>query len=287
MKQNRIYFLFLTLPWLIVFLVFWAYPLVYSFILSFSKYKTLSGNITWVGFENYSKVFSDPAFRQALLNTSIFTFGTVPITTAFALFLAVMLNDLPKLRNFFRSAFFLPSVTSLVVISLIFTNLYIKNGYINSLLEMIGAPYPDKGWLLEPSTSLISIMAMDIWIAAGYYMVLFLSGMQSISKDLYENADLFGASAWTKFKSITLPLLKPTLLFVLVINTIKSFQIFIEIYVMTKGGPLGSTTTLVYMVFDKAFNQFDQVGYASAVAYILFILLILLSYLQSKILKEN
>lgn len=237
--------------------------------------------------ENYLNVFSDPAFLQAIMNTSIFTFGTVPITTALALFLAVMLNDLPKFQNIFRSSYFLPSVTSLVVISLIFTNLYIKDGYINSLLEMSGMPYPEKGWLLEPSTALLSIMAMDVWIAAGYYMVLFLSAMQSISKDLYDNADLFGASNWTKFRKITLPLIKPTLLFVLVINTIKSFQIFIEIYVMTKGGPLGNTTTLVYMVFDKAFNQFDQVGYASAVAYILFMILILLSLIQTRLLREK
>ena len=268
-------------------MIFWAYPLIYSLILSFSEYKTLSGKISFIGFENYKAILQDKIFLQALKNTAIFTFGTVPITTALALFLAVLINDIPKFKSFYKSAFFLPSVTSLVVISLVFTNLYIKDGYINSLLNMIGLPHPDKGWLLDPGTSLLSIMAMDIWIAAGYYMVLFLSGMQSISKDLYESADLFGASKTRQFFTITLPLLKPTLLFVLVINTIKSFQIFIEIYVMTKGGPLGSTTTLVYLIFDKAFNQMDQVGYASAIAYLLFILLILLSYIQSRVLKED
>ena len=287
MKQNKLYLIFLTAPWIIIFLLFWAYPLVYSFILSLSEYKTLSGQISYIGFQNYIDVFNDDYFWNALINTIIFTFGTVPVTTALALFLAVMVNDVKKFKGYFKSAFFLPSVTSLVVISLIFTNLYFKDGYLNGLLQLLGLPYAEKGFLLEPGTALFSIMAMDVWIAAGYYMILFLSGMQTISKDLYDNAKLMGASSWNQFINITLPLLKPTLLFVLIINTIKSFQVFIEIYVMTKGGPLGSTNTLVYSIFDKAFNQFDQVGYASAIAYILFVILLIMSFLQSKLLSEK
>jgi multiple sugar transport system permease protein len=179
----------------------------------------------------------------------------------------------------------MPTVTSLVVISLIFTNLYAKEGYINMLLGIIGFSSPDKGWLLNTSTSLLSIMIMDVWISTGYYMVLFLAGLQTIPQDLYDAARLSGASVMTQFLRITLPLVKPTLLFVVVINTIKSFQIFIEIFIMTKGGPLNSTTTLVYMVFVNAFEKSDMMGYASALAFILFFILLIFSILQIRLLR--
>lgn len=251
-------------------------------------YQTLTGEMTFIGFDNYTKMAEDPIFWRALINTVTFTFGTVPFTTAFALILASFVNsNTVKFKEFFRASYFMPSVTSLVVIALIFTNLYARDGYINYLFEMLGMPYPEKGWLLEPSTALLSIMAMDVWIATGYYMVLFLAGMQTIPNDLYEAARLAGASAWQQFWRITLPMLRPTLLFVVVINTIKSFQIFIEIFVMTKGGPMNSTTTLVYEIFTNAFEKSDQMGYAAAMAYILFIILIIFSIIQMKLLREK
>ena len=225
---------------------------------------------------------------QALKNTIIFTFGTVPITCFLSLMFAVLISDVKgKFQEWLKSTFFIPSVTSLVVISLIFTNLYSGNGYINSLLNMLGLPYPEKGWLLEPSTSLFSIMIMDIWLSIGYYMIIFLSYLQTIPKDLYDVAELEGLNKRGQFWKITVPLMKPAIMFVLIINTIKSFQVFVEIYVMTKGGPLGSTNTLVYAIFDKAFNQFDQISYASAIAYVLFFILIILSILQMKLLKTK
>ncbi len=288
MKKNSIYsFLFLS-PWIISFLLFWFYPLIYSFVLSFSEYKTLTNEIDLIGFGNYIKLFKDPYFFQALENTTIFAFGTVPVTCFLSLFFAVTINDITgKFQEWLKSTFFIPSVTSLVVISLIFTNLYAGNGYINSLLGMLGMPFPEKGWLLEPSTSLFAIMIMDIWLSVGYYMIIFLSYLQTIPKDLYSVAELEGLSKNGQFWKITVPLMKPAIMFVLIINTIKSFQVFVEIYVMTKGGPLGSTNTLVYAIFDKAFNQFDQVSYASAIAYVLFIILIILSLLQMKFLRTK
>lgn len=276
----------LLLPWLIIFGVFWLYPLIYAGYLSLTEYSTLRNEAIFIGFDNYIRIFSDEMFWKALRNTAIFTFGTVPFTTAIALFLANILNDkLIRYKEFFRASYFMPSVTSLVVISLIFTNLYSQGGYINLILETLNLPYPERGWLQEPSTALLSIMLMDIWMASGYYMALFLAGMQTIPKDLYDAAELAGANAYQRFWRITLPLLKPTLLFVIVINTIKSFQVFIEVYIMTKGGPLGATTTLVYMVYDNAFGKIDSMGYASAVAYVLFIILILFSFAQMKLLK--
>lgn len=278
----------LLLPWIITFLVFWLYPLIHAFWLSFTDYKTLTNQAVFVGIKNYKKLFNDDVFLIALKNTALFTFITVPITTAISLFLAVLLNNkFVRFKEFFRASYFLPSVTSMVVISLIFTILYSKSGYINFILSILGMPFPEKGWLMETSTALPAIMAMDIWLSVGYYMILFLAGMQTISDDLYNYAKTAGASAWQEFWMITIPLIKPTMLFVLVMNVIKSFQVFIEIYVMTKGGPLNSTTTLVYEVFVNAFEKGDMMGYASAIAVVLFIILIIISLIQMKLLKTE
>jgi len=291
MKKNlseKINILIMLSPWIITFLLFWFYPLINAGYLSLTNYNTLLNSTEFIGLENYNKILNDEVFWIALKNTTIFTIGTVPITTTFAIILAVMLNSkLTKFQSLFRAAYFMPTITSLVVISLIFTNLYSKDGYINLLLKMSGLPYPEKGWLLDTSTSLISIMIMDVWISTGYYMVLVLAGLQTIPKDYYESAKLMGASSLKQFFSITLPLLKPTLIFILVINTIKSFQVFIEIFIMTKGGPLNSTMTIVYYIFLNAFEKSDMMGYASALAFILFFILLILSYIQIKILKEK
>lgn len=286
--KNNINTALLIAPWAISLIIFWIYPIGYSLVLSLSKYSTLKNELTYIGFGNFTKAFSDPIFWKALVNTIIFTFGSVPITIALALFLAILLNNKwLKFASFFQASYFLPSITSLVVISLVFTNLYSANGYVNEILKLIGAPFPKLGFLLEPSTALYSIMAMDIWISTGYYTILILAGLQTIPNDLYESAILVGASEWQRFKRITLPLLRPTLLFVLVINTIKSLQVFVEIFVMTKGGPLDSTTSLVYIVYQNAFEKADNMGYASALAYILFVIILAFSYVQAKTLKAK
>lgn len=275
-------------PWVITLLVFWVYPLCYAAYISLTNYSTLTSKAVFIGMDNYTAIFKDPLFWKSLLNTVIFTGGTVPVTTGLALFIATILNNkVIKFKNFFRATYFLPSVTSLIVISLIFTNLYTKDGYINFILSSFNLPFPEKGWLQEPSTAMFSIMLMDIWGAVGYYTVLFLAGMQTISKDYYDAARLDGASDWQQFKKITFPLINSTLLFIIVINTIKSFQIFIEIYVMTKGGPLNETTTLVYMIFINAFEKADMMGYASALAFVVFIILLLFSFLQMKLIKTK
>jgi multiple sugar transport system permease protein len=273
-------------PWVLTLALFWAYPLVYALYLSFTKYYTLNNRTVWIGFDNYIKLFHDPAFWQALLNTAIFVIGTIPFTMIFALFFAALLVRVERFQHFYRSAMFLPSVTSLVVIALIFTNLYSAGGYINTLLKLVGIIGPEKGWLLEPNLALPSIMVMDIWISIGYYAVLFLAAMQNVSKDYYEVAELEGTGKWKQFFTITLPLIKPTLLFALVLNTIKSFQVFTEIYVMTRGGPLGKTTTLVYQVYANAFEAADTMGYACAIAYVLFFVIAIFSVVESRVLRE-
>ncbi len=274
-------------PWLLTLGVFWVYPLLYSFYLSFTSYRTLSNETTWIGLENYARLLNDDVFWKALTNTLIFVVGTIPFTTIFALLIAVMLNRKIMWKDFYRSGYFIPSVTSIVVLSLIFTNLYAHDGYVNNLLKMVGVPYPKNGWLLDTGTALPAIMAMDIWIAIGYYVVLFLAALQTIPNDLYEAAELDGATAWSRFRQVTLPGLRPMILFVIVINTIRSFQVFTEVYVMTKGGPVNSTTTLVYQVYERAFERADMMGYASAIAYVTFLLILAVSLVQFKLLGVN
>lgn len=288
MNSKKYHTVALLMPWIITLVVFWLYPLVYALVLSFSEYRTLTNEMSFVGLDNYRAVFESETFWRALKNTFVFTVGTVPVTTAFAILLAVLVQRRgPKMSAVLRSSYFLPSVTSLVVIALIFTNLYARDGYVNALCAMMGLPHPENGWLLTEGTALPAIMAMDVWISTGYYMVLFMAGMESIPKDLYESAELNGATKWQQFWKITLPMLRPTLLFVIVINSIKSFQIFVEVYVMTKGGPLGATSTLVYEVYHQAFEQSDMMGYASALAYVIFVILLVMSFLQMRLLKER
>lgn len=274
-------------PWIVTLLLFWAYPLLYSLYMSFTEYRTLAGEVTWVGFENYARLLEDEVFLTALGNTTIFVVGTIPFTTIFAIFLAVMLDRNIAWRSFYRSAYFIPSVTALVVLSLVFTNLYAADGYINALLQALSVPFPDEGWLQNTSTALPAIMAMDVWIATGYYTILFLAALQTIPRELYEAAEIDGASRRRQFFSITLPGIRPMLLFVIVINTIRSFQVFTEIYVMTKGGPLDSTTTLVYEVYRNAFEHSDMMGYASAIAYVTFVVILAFSLVQMKVLGER
>ncbi|MEW5924556.1 MAG: sugar ABC transporter permease, partial [Candidatus Zixiibacteriota bacterium] len=269
MKKSQSAGYLFTSPWVLTFLVFWLFPLLFSLYLGFTDYKLLKPTYNWVGLNNFSALLSDKEFLTALKNTFIFVVGTIPFTTVIALAFALLLNKNFPGRTLFRSAYFMPSITSMVVIALIFTNLYSRGGYIHALADMIGLSPPPNGFLLSNQTALYSIMAMDIWMSVGYYMLLFLAGLKSIPEELYEAAEVAGAGASRKFFSITLPLLKPVTLFIIVINTIKSFQVFVEIYVMTKGR-YGSSTA-VYFIYDTGLSRFEF-GYASAAAYILFLI---------------
>jgi len=273
-------------PWIATFLIFWLFPLIYSFILSLTDYRLLASDVNWTGLTNYLKLFRDPDFLVALKNSFIFVVGTIPFTTAIALILALLLNQRFPGRTFFRAAYFMPSITAMVVIALIFSNLYARDGYLHLLAQMAGLSPPPNGFLLSEKTALFSIMAMDIWMASGYYMLMFLGGLQTIPVELYESARIAGASRWQQFRYITLPMLKPVTLFIVVINSIKSFQVFVEVFVMTKGGPMNSTFTGVYFVYETGLRQFDF-GYASAGAYILFAIIAVASLVQIRLLKTR
>lgn len=276
----------LLLPWIATFLIFWFFPLIYSLVLSLTNYRLLAADTRWVGLANYARLFGDPDFLKALANTAVFVIGTIPVTTAIALSLALLVNERFPGRAIIRSVYFLPSITSLVVIALIFSNLYARDGYLCLLARMIGITPPDTGFLLSEKTALLSIMAMDVWTACGYYMLIFLGGLQTIPEELYEAARITGATRWQQFRYVTLPMLRPVLLFVVVINSIKSFQIFTEIFVMTKGGPLNATLTGVYFVYETGLRRFDF-GYASAAAYLIFLIIAGLSLAQFKFLKTG
>jgi multiple sugar transport system permease protein len=285
MSRHRGIALALGLPWLITFGLFWAFPMIYSFVMGFTDYQLLSKGYQWIGLGNYRELFTDPAFRQSLWNTVLFVVGTIPFTTVLSLLMALLVNRQFRGRGLFRAAYFLPSITSLVVISLIFTNLYARGGYLAMLAQMVGMTPPENGYLYDSGTALGAIMAMDVWMSLGYYMLIFLAGLKGIPDELYEAAEISGASSTRQFFSITLPLLKPVTLFIIVINSIKSFQVFTEMFVMTKGK--FDTATTVYFIYDTGLTTQFRFGYASAAAYVLFAIIGLFSVAQFFLLRER
>jgi multiple sugar transport system permease protein len=275
----------LPLPWTLTLLLIWIFPLLWSLVLAFADYNLLSGELKWIGLENFKKLLNDPSFQRALWNTFLFVIGTLPFTTLFALLLALALNRPVWGKNFFKASFFIPTITSLVVVALIFTQLYSEGSWLYGFLGGI-FNLPSGGFLLSEKTALPSIMIMDIWAAIGYYILLFLVALQNVPQELYEAAKVEGANSWQTFWAVTFPSIKPMLFFIVTLNTIKSFQVFTEVFVMTKGGPLGSTTTAVYFIYEEGLHRF-KMGYASAAAYLLFAIIALFSYFLFKSFKSE
>jgi len=270
------------LPWAIALAIFWLYPIGYSFWLSLTDYKLLSGIGHYVGMSNYYDLLHDPVFTTALKNTFYFVFGTIPVTTMLALILALLIAEKIPGHKIFQAAYFIPSITAMVVIALIFYNLYSRDGYIFSLCRLAGISPPQNGFLQSEKTALLSIMAMDIWVAVGYYVLIFLAGIKAIPTELFDAARVDGAGFWQRSTRVTIPLLKSTFAFVIVLNSIRSFQIFVEIFVMTSGRPFNSTLTAVYFIFDKGISR-GNIGYASAAAYLLFIIILVFSLIQFRL----
>ncbi len=276
-------FLFLS-PWLITFLAFSLIPLLHSLLLSFSRYNLLSSEVAFVGLRNFWEVLRDPEFLRALWHTIFFAAGTIPPTMILALFAAVLINTKVPFRQLYQAGMFLPVATSVIVIATIFTYLYSPDGLVNRALQWMHLPIPSPSWLLNTKWALPSIMMMNVWASFGYYMVLFLAGLQTIPIELYEAASIDGANEWQKFRHITLPQLRPILLLATVINTIHAFQVFPEIFAMTQGGPLGATTTVVWHLYETGFHRFDM-GRAAAVGYLLFLITMCFSWVQMRLFK--
>lgn len=265
------------LPSYILFIVFLLIPVIWAFYLSFTNYNIFTpGN--WIGVENYSRLIDDAAFRKALVNTTYYALMVIPLNIAISLSLAVLVNKEIKGIAIFRSAYYVPVVTSIIASSMIWMWLYdANNGLINYVLEFFGVA-PQK-WLNDPNLALPALAMMRIWKGVGWNMVIFLAGLQAIPKTLYEAAAIEGANRTRQFWNITWPLLTPTTFFVFVMATISTFQTFGEIYAMTSGGPVSSTTTLVYVIFVYGFERYEM-GYASAIAFMLFAIIFLLTLLN-------
>lgn len=278
-----------ALPFVLLFTVFMAGPIIVSFLTSFTDMRVTDirspTDVNFVGLENYVDVMNDPAFRKAAMNTAIYVLVTTPATIGIGLAIALALNQgFVRFRNFFRVGFFLPYVTSIVAIAVVWRILLgTDSGLINGVLEQIGIDGP--GWLSDPSWALSSIMIMTTWKGIGLQMIIFLAGLQAIPKELYEAASVDGAGAWQRFRYVTLPSLKPTLLFATVVASIGLMQVFDEPYVMTQGGPLDSTTTVaLYAVGQFGFGNY---GETAAVSYLLFLAIGVLTLVQFRWLRPE
>ncbi|THE14035.1 sugar ABC transporter permease [Bacillus timonensis] len=271
-------------PALILFLAFTVYPIIASFLLSFQT--KVEGEYTFSGFANYIRLFNDPLFYKALGNTFIILLVQVPIMLFIAVVLAVFLNSsLIGMKGFYRVAFFTPAITSLVAASVIFVLLLNTDyGLINYMLQSIGLE--KVAWLTDSIWARVSLILVTTWRWAGYNMVILLAGLQSIPHSLYEAASIDGAGPIRKFFYITIPQLKPVLLFTFILSTIGSFQLFDEPYNLTGGGPNNATLTITYYLYNQGFGYFDF-GYASAIAYVVVLFIAILSWIQFKVARDE
>lgn len=282
LKQERRAAYAFVLPAAVLLIAFIAVPVLMSFGLGFTNARLGGGRpAEFVAFDQFVRALTaDPTFWAALRNIMIFVFLVVPIQGGLGLVLALLVNQ--KLRGItaFRVMFFMPVVTSMVVVSMLWKFMYQKDGLINALFGF------NVDWLNEPATALPAVVVMSIWQGVGFHMIIWLSGLQTINHDLYEASSLDGANKWEQFKNVTLPGLKPTFVFVLITITIAAFSLFVQIDVMTQGGPSNATTTLVYHIIQMGSARGD-VGYASALSLIFFIIVLAFALIQRALTKED
>ncbi|SNT30821.1 carbohydrate ABC transporter permease [Tropicimonas sediminicola] len=261
-------------PYVIGLLLFTAFPFVASFFLSFTDYDLLS-RPEWVGTKNYEKLFTrDRTFDKSLKVTLIYVFTTVPLKLTFALFIAVVLNYRLKAINLFRTAYYVPSILGgSIAIAVLWRYIFADTGLVNMVITGLGGE--PVNWFGEPSNALFTITLLRCW-QFGSAMVIFLAALQSVDKSLYEAAAIDGAGPWRIFRHVTLPLITPVIFFNLIMQTVQAFQEFNGPYIITQGGPLKSTYLLPLYIYDEAFKSFDM-GYASAIAWVLFAIIMVLT----------
>jgi multiple sugar transport system permease protein len=276
--------LFLS-PTLIVVSIFVVFPIVFSFILSFHEWNMFSGERAFVGVQNYATMLGDAEFWMVFKHTIVYTVGTVPVNMALALAVAFVLNKKIAGRKVLRTAFFTPVIISSVAAAVIWRWVFDPNlGLLNHVLAVVGLP--TVNWLNDPTAAMVALIIVGVWKTFGVNMVLFAAGLAGIPQHYYEAAEIDGAGQWQKFWRITVPLLSPTTLFILVLSVIGSFQGFDLVYVLTFGGPLNTTKVLVFYLYEHAFKFFNM-GYASAVAYLLFAVLFVLTMAQIRFFKQQ
>ncbi|GLI85280.1 MULTISPECIES: carbohydrate ABC transporter permease [Rossellomorea] len=266
-------------PALVLFSVFMLYPIISSLIMSFQSGQ--GANLAFVGIDNYKRLMSDEIFHKALKNTFILLIIQVPIMVLLALILSSILNSaLLRMKGFFRVTFFLPAVTSLVAYSIIFSIMLMNDGVINQVLAAVGLDAIP--WLNDPFWAKASLILAMTWRWVGYNMVIYLAGLQNIPEEMYEAASMDGASKVRQFFSITIPQLKPVILFTVVLSTIGTLQLFDEPFVLTKGGPSDATLTIGMYLYQTGFRYFDF-GYASTIAYVIVVLIAIMTFIQFKV----
>ncbi|MET3287566.1 UNVERIFIED_CONTAM: lactose/L-arabinose transport system permease protein [Brevibacillus sp. OAP136] len=278
MKSGITPYLFIA-PAILLFLIFTVYPVFQSLLLSFQVKK--EGQMIFGGLANYARLLNDQLFWASVKNTCIILVVQVPIMTFLALILAVLVNaSFIRFRSFFRISLFMPVITALVAYSIVFKIILDDNyGLLNYMLASMG--FSRIGWLTDPFWAKVSIILAITWRWTGYNMVIFLAGLQNIPKDMYEAASLDGAGSVRQFFAITVPQMKPVILFSVVLSTIGTLQLFDEPYILTKGGPANATLTITQYLYQQGFKFFDF-GYASAISYVLVIMIGVLSYVQMK-----
>ena len=276
-SQRNTAILFL-LPNFLGFLIFIVYPVFRALQTSFYKWDGLTEK-TFVGLGNYQRMFTDEAFRISLLNNIHYTIITVPLSIIMGIAIAMLMNvKIPGIK-FFRTIYFLPQITSMVAIGIVWTSILANYGPVNQFLAAVGVSEPPK-WLSSTQWALISVEIVSIWRSMGYNAIILLAGLQGINGELYEAGKIDGAGAWQRFRKITLPMLSPTIFFCTIMQVIGSFQVFDTIMAMTQGGPGRSTYVLTYYIYQRAFLVDPQMGYASAIAYVLFAIILVITLIQ-------
>ncbi|MFC7925785.1 carbohydrate ABC transporter permease [Microbacterium laevaniformans] len=273
----------------ILLVLFLVIPVLLAFGLSFTNARLISPNPPrFVGLDNFARAFgADPMFLQSAWNTFLFALVVVPVQAGLGLLLAVLVNRRMRGVTAFRVIFFIPVVTSIVVVSILWKFMYQKDGLINSFIDTLtfGA-WQSVDWLNNPATALPAIIVLSIWQAVGFHMIIWLSGLQTIPEELYEAAKMDGASPWRQFTSVTWPGLRPTMVFVLVTITIAALGLFVQVDVMTQGGPTGSTSTIVYHAVRKGYQQ-QEIGYAAAISLIFFVAVLIIALIQRRLTRDK
>ena len=278
-KNDGLTALIFILPAVLGTLIFIVIPVIFSFSLSFMDWDLLSP-MKFVGLSNFKDVLTDSTFVQVLVNTFVFAIASSVFAVIIPLVLACILNTKIRGSNFYKSAYFLPFITPMIVIAIVWQWVFDPNiGLLNQALHL------HIKWLYDARFAMPALIAVSVWKLIGYNMIIFLSGLSTINQEVLEAAKIDGANSWQVFKNVTVPLLSPTIFFVIVITSISSFQVFDLIYVMTQGGPDNSTMVLVYSIYKYAFEYFDA-GKASAIAYILFAIIFVLVLCQWKVRKK-
>lgn len=267
---------FLT-PGLLMFLAFTLGPAVFSFVVGFTRWDGLNSPV-WNGIDNYIRLAQDPLFLRSIVNTAWFTLLFVVMCLVSSILVAMLLNSRARGISFVRFLWLLPFVTDMISVSMVWTWLYhFRFGVVNYLLGLVGIPA--QAWLGSPELAMFSLVVLSVWRWTGYYALILLSGLQSVPPDLYEAAKIDGASRWDRFVNVTLPLLSPTIFFVAMMAMMSSFQVFEQMWVMTKGGPNDATISVAMFLYIQGF-QFLSMGYASAVAWVLFFIIFVLTIIN-------